>query len=78
MAKVAYKVGEIYLCKEYTDRLYEKEILDVSNDAKAIKTDRDDWIDATVFHDSVKAKLGVAVYSNLPWPFNKRKVIKNN
>lgn len=81
MTQVAYKIGEIYLCSvptEFTEKLKEIEILDISQDEKAIKTNKDGWVNAETFHKTVKGKLGYAVYRKLPWPFNKRKVIRTN
>lgn len=77
MSQVAYKVGEIYLCSICTEKLFEAEILDISQDSRAIKTSLDNWQTAESFHRTVKGKLGYAVYSNF-LGFKTRKVIRTN
>jgi hypothetical protein len=57
-AQVAYKKGEVYLVNRYSTGLSEVVILDVSQSAKAIKTDIDGWMTGERFHDMVKGKIG--------------------
>lgn len=75
--QVAYKKGDVYLCARYGDAgsLQEVEVLDISQTAKAVKTDADGWIDAAKFHATVRGKIGRAEYRRV-WFTSRRTVVR--
>lgn len=76
-AQVAYKKGDVYLCARYGDSnaFSEVTILDVSQSAKAVKTDLDGWMAGTKFHDTVKGKIGHVELQGF-WIFKRRVVVR--
>jgi hypothetical protein len=57
-AQVAYKKGDVCLFHRCGWGLSEVIILDVSQAAKAIKTDIDGWMTVESFNEMVKGKIG--------------------